>query len=145
MIQDVSKALRSFETSETTFATRKQFKEVTLIYQHLRNSTEVQNTHNRIVGSFVTRYRVLGHPVNFKKMFSAPCIIVYQYTETDVVYFLLNLLRIKGLCMFRALTCSSSENAAQMAFGTLRVCYVMYYDVTRTHYTKCGLCSDSCG
>jgi hypothetical protein len=30
-------------------------------------------------------------------MFCWPCIIVYQYSETNVMHFLLNLLRIKGL------------------------------------------------
>jgi hypothetical protein len=30
-------------------------------------------------------------------------IIVYHYSETNVIHFLFNLLRIKGLCMFRAL------------------------------------------
>jgi hypothetical protein len=32
-------------------------------------------------------------------MFCWPCIIVYQYSETNVMHCLL---RIKGLCMFRA-------------------------------------------
>jgi hypothetical protein len=36
-------------------------------------------------------------------MFGWPCIIVYQYSETNVMHFLFNLLRIKDLCMFRAL------------------------------------------
>jgi hypothetical protein len=31
------------------------------------------------------------------------CITVYQYSETNVMHFLLNLLRIKGFYMFRAL------------------------------------------
>jgi hypothetical protein len=36
-------------------------------------------------------------------MFCWPCIIVYQYSETNVMHFLFSLLRIKGLYMFRAL------------------------------------------
>jgi hypothetical protein len=36
-------------------------------------------------------------------MFCWPCIIVYQYSETKVMHFLFNLLRVKGLYMFRAL------------------------------------------
>jgi hypothetical protein len=36
-------------------------------------------------------------------MFCWPCIIVYQYIETNVIHFLFNLLRIKGLYMFWAL------------------------------------------
>jgi hypothetical protein len=36
-------------------------------------------------------------------MFCWPCIIVHQYSETNVMHFLFNLLRIKGLYMFRAL------------------------------------------
>jgi hypothetical protein len=35
-------------------------------------------------------------------MFCWRCIIVYQYSETNVMHFLFNLLRIKGLYMFRA-------------------------------------------
>jgi hypothetical protein len=36
-------------------------------------------------------------------MFCRPCIIVYQYNETNVIHFSFSLLRIKGLYMFRAL------------------------------------------
>jgi hypothetical protein len=36
-------------------------------------------------------------------MFCWPCVRVYQYTETNVMHFSFNLLRIKGLYMFRAL------------------------------------------
>jgi hypothetical protein len=77
-------------------------------------------------------------------MFSAPCIIVYQYTETNVVYFLLDVLRIKGLCMFRALL-AHPQKMLHKRHLVHCVCFVMCYDVTRTQYTKCGLCSDSCG
>jgi hypothetical protein len=36
-------------------------------------------------------------------MFYWPCIIVYQYNETNVMHFSFSLLRIKGLYMFREL------------------------------------------
>jgi hypothetical protein len=36
-------------------------------------------------------------------MFCWPCIVVYQFSETNVMHFLFNLLRIKGLYMFQAL------------------------------------------
>jgi hypothetical protein len=35
-------------------------------------------------------------------MFCWPCIVVYQYSKTNVMHFLTNLLKIKGLYMFRA-------------------------------------------
>jgi hypothetical protein len=38
-----------------------------------------------------------------------PCIIVYQYNETNVMHFSFNLLRIKGLYMFRALLAHPQE------------------------------------
>jgi hypothetical protein len=40
-------------------------------------------------------------------MFCWPCIIVYRYSETNVMHFLFNLLRIKGLYIFRA---SNAQN-----------------------------------
>jgi hypothetical protein len=42
-------------------------------------------------------------------MFCWPCIIVYQYNETNVMQFLFNLLRIKSLYMFRALLAHPQE------------------------------------
>jgi hypothetical protein len=42
-------------------------------------------------------------------MFCWPCIIVYQYNGTNVMHFLFNLLRIKGLYMFRALLAHPQE------------------------------------
>jgi hypothetical protein len=41
--------------------------------------------------------------------FGWPCIIVYQYSETNVMHFVFSLLRIKGLCMFRALLAYPQE------------------------------------
>jgi hypothetical protein len=43
-----------------------------------------------------------------------------QYIETNVMYFLFNLLRIKGLYMFRALL-SHPQEALHVTFGVLRV------------------------
>jgi hypothetical protein len=42
-------------------------------------------------------------------MFRWPCIVVYQYIKTNVIHFLLNLLRIMGLYMFRALLAHTQE------------------------------------
>jgi hypothetical protein len=42
-------------------------------------------------------------------MFYWPCIIVYQYNEINVMHFSFNLVRIKGLYMFRALLAHSQE------------------------------------
>jgi hypothetical protein len=42
-------------------------------------------------------------------MFCLSCIIVYQYSETKVMHFLFNLLRIKGLYIFRALLARPQE------------------------------------
>jgi hypothetical protein len=42
-------------------------------------------------------------------MFCWPCITVYQYIETNVIHFLFNLLRIKGLYMFQALLAHPQE------------------------------------
>jgi hypothetical protein len=42
-------------------------------------------------------------------IFYRPCLIVYQYSETNVVQLLFSLLRIKGLYMFRALRAHPQE------------------------------------
>jgi hypothetical protein len=42
-------------------------------------------------------------------MFCSTCIIVYQYNETNVMQFSFNILRIKGLYMFRALLAHPQE------------------------------------
>jgi hypothetical protein len=47
-------------------------------------------------------------------------LIAYQYSETNVMHFLFNLLRIKGLHMFRALL--AHLQATQTGLGILRVC-----------------------
>jgi hypothetical protein len=49
-----------------------------------------------------------------------------QYSETNVMHFLFNLLRIKGLYMFRALFADPQEDTTQAALGRLRGCYVSW-------------------
>jgi hypothetical protein len=44
-----------------------------------------------------------------KLMFRWPCIMVLQYSEINVKYFLFNLLRNKGLYAFRALIANPQE------------------------------------
>jgi hypothetical protein len=41
--------------------------------------------------------------------FSVTCLLVYQYSETNVLHILFNLLRIKDLYMFRALLAHPQE------------------------------------
>jgi hypothetical protein len=50
-----------------------------------------------------------GRPTYFSLMFCRQCIIVYQYSEINVVHFSFNLLRIKSLYMFRALLAHPQE------------------------------------
>jgi hypothetical protein len=54
------------------------------------------------------------------------CIIVYQYSETNLTHFLFNLLTIKGLYMFRALPARPQEGVTQAALCILRECYVSW-------------------
>jgi hypothetical protein len=49
------------------------------------------------------------YEVKANLMFRWPCIVVYQYSETNVMHILFNLLRIKGLYMFRALLVHPQE------------------------------------
>jgi hypothetical protein len=58
-------------------------------------------------------------------MFCWPCITVYQYSETNMMHFLSNLLRTKGLCV-SSITCSPLGSTSQAAFGILRACYVSW-------------------
>jgi hypothetical protein len=86
-------------------------------------------------------------------MFCWPCIIVYQYTETNVMHFLFSLLRIKSLYMFRALLVRTQEalNKRQLVYCVLRARYVNWLyqvqpiDITCMHCTKCRLCVTSWG
>jgi hypothetical protein len=55
---------------------------------------------------------LLGVRLTYKSkilMFCWPCIIVYQYNETNVMYFSFSLLRIKGPYMFQALLAHTQE------------------------------------
>jgi hypothetical protein len=87
-------------------------------------------------------------------MFCWLCIIVYQYNETNVMHFSFNLLRIKGLYMFRALLAHPQELIYKRHLGyCVRVMSVGCFtatvpqptDITRTQYTKCRLCNASWG
>jgi hypothetical protein len=66
-------------------------------------------------------------------MFCWSCIVVYQYSEINVMHFLFSLLRIRGLYMFRALLAHPQE-ALNLVQPT---------EITRTQYTECRLCSAS--
>jgi hypothetical protein len=70
----------------------------------------------------VTNYRIQTYADNIliNVMFCWPCIIVYQYNETNVMHFTLNLLRIKGLHMFRALLAQPPPEADQVMPETFR-------------------------
>jgi hypothetical protein len=58
---------------------------------------------------------------NHALMFCWPRITVYQESETNVIHFLIILLRIKSFYIFRALLTHPQE-----ALGTLRACYVIW-------------------
>jgi hypothetical protein len=77
-------------------------------------------------------------------------LISYQYSETNVMQFLFNLLRINGLYMFRALLAHPQEGLHKrhmvyclrvMSVGCTRIGVelVQPTDITRTQYTKCRL------
>jgi hypothetical protein len=80
-------------------------------------------------------------------MFFWPCIIVYQYTETNVMHFLFSLLRIKSVYMFRELLVRPQEalNKRQLVYCVLRARYVSWLyqveptDIKHMHCTKCRL------
>jgi hypothetical protein len=86
----------------------------------------------------------------------------YQYSETNVMHFLFNLLRIKGLYMFRAILAHPQEALHKLHLVyCVRVMSGGFYQrwngtrnpfhsnpgssqlTTRTQYTKCRLCSAS--
>jgi hypothetical protein len=70
----------------------------------------------------------------------------YQYSETNVMHFLFNLLKIKGLYMFRALLAHPQEalNKWHLVFCVcvMSVGRIMVQptDITRSQYTKYCLC-----
>jgi hypothetical protein len=59
------------------------------------------------------------------------CIIVYQYSETNVMYFLFNLLGIKGLYIFEHYLLILRRSSTSIL--------VQPTDITRTQYTNCRL------
>jgi hypothetical protein len=91
-------------------------------------------------------------------MFCLPGIIIYRYSETNVMHFVFNLLRIKGLYMFRTLSAYPQE-ALHKRHDILRACYGSWLhqyrsgnfysnpsaptDITRTQYIKFRLFSAS--
>jgi hypothetical protein len=90
-------------------------------------------------------------------IFCWPCITVYQYSETNTMHFLFNLLTIKGLYMFRALLAHRQEAPHKRHLVYCVLCQldapgwsvtpnvVHSTDITRTQYTKRRLCSTSWG
>jgi hypothetical protein len=95
--------------------------------------------------------KILGHikpNIEVAFMFCWPCIIIYQYSETNVMHFLFTLLRINGLYMFRALLAHPQESLNKRNFVCC-VC-VMSVGCTRigvevrctsgTSYIACVLC-----
>jgi hypothetical protein len=58
--------------------------------------------------------------------FFLPCIIVYQYSETNVMNFSFNFIKNDGPLHVSSATCSPLEFAAQTAVGILRACYVSW-------------------
>jgi hypothetical protein len=71
---------------------------------YCRNWEKTSNWSN-ITGNFIhIRKKCLQNKnILFNLMFCWPCIIVYQYSKTNVMLFLFNLLRIMGLYVFQAL------------------------------------------
>jgi hypothetical protein len=62
-------------------------------------------------------------------VFCWPCIIVYQYSETNVMHFLLSLLRIKGLYMFRALLAHPFVDRASQYTSIVKPTWCTFYSV----------------
>jgi hypothetical protein len=84
-------------------------------------------------------------------MFCWPCIIVYRYSETKVMHFLFNLLRIEGLYMCQALLAHAQEalHKQHLAYcvcvtslGCTRIGLelVQPTDVTRMQHTMLETC-----
>jgi hypothetical protein len=76
-------------------------------------------------------------------MFCWPCVIVYQYSDTNVMHFLFNLLRINSFYMFRALQAQPQDvlHKRQLVYcvRVMSVGWTMLVqptDITRTQYTK---------
>jgi hypothetical protein len=73
--------------------------------------------------------------------FCWPCIIVYQYNETNVIYFLFRLLRMKGLYLFRTLLAQPQETLHKRHFVYCETATApQTTDIIHMQYTKCRLC-----
>jgi hypothetical protein len=59
----------------------------------------------------------------------------HQYSETNVMHFLFNLLRIKGFYMFRALLAHPQEGS-QTALGIFRACYVSWHEIYQAPFVS---------
>jgi hypothetical protein len=86
--------------------------------------------------------------------FCWPCITIYQCSETNMMHFLFNLLRLKGFYMFQALLAHLQEMLHKqhlvycmcvMSIGCTRTGVVQPTDITCMKYTKCRLYSTSWG
>jgi hypothetical protein len=91
--------------------------------------------------------------LDYKNVFQLNILLtVYQYSETNVMHFIFNLLRIKGLYMFRTLLADPQEALHKrhlvqvycmrvMSVGCTRIGPILVQptDVTHTAYTKCFL------
>jgi hypothetical protein len=72
---------------------------------------------------------------------------IHQYSETNMMKFVFNLSRIKGLYMFRALLAHPPQEALHKQHLVYCVCFtpilVQPTDITHVQYTNCHLCSTS--
>jgi hypothetical protein len=63
-------------------------------------------------------------------LFCWPCIILYQYSDINVMHCLFNLFKIKDFYMFRALLADPQEALHKRHFGIFRACYVSWLQPT---------------
>jgi hypothetical protein len=77
------------------------------------------------------------HDIAHGCTFCWPFIIVYQYSETNVMHFLFNFLRSKGLYMFRALVAHPQEamHEQHLVYWSSTPILVQPTEITRTQYT----------
>jgi hypothetical protein len=108
------------------------------IQMQMRNSQK--SYYRNPIPRFADVYKIL--------IFCWPCITAYQYSETNVMHFLFNLLRIKGLYMFRALFAHTQEalhkrhlvhcvRVMSVDCTSSTPILVQPTDVTCTQYTMC--------
>jgi hypothetical protein len=85
----------------------------------------------------VKKHRLCNNAVFFKCFVDRAS--VYQYSETKVMHFLFNLLRIKGLYMFRALLAHPQEVLHQrhLVYCVSVMSVGCTWCITLTQYTKC--------